>query len=228
MRASPPPLVRREVFHADALEWLSARTPLTGCSVVTSLPDRAELPKLGFLAWQDWFRRATATVIRALPPDGIAIFFQSDVLHRGLWIDKAALVTTAAARENAELLFHTIVCRKPAGSVVFGRASYAHMLGFGRGLRPAHRQGRIDVLPDGGFRPGTKSMGVLACRAACRIVLAETQTRTVVDPFCGFGTVLAVANALGLHSIGVDLSARMCRKSRSLVIAQADVGVAAE
>jgi hypothetical protein len=222
-RVSPP---RREIVHADALAWLPKHTPLVGCSIVTSLPDRAELPKLSFPAWQEWFQRAAATVIRALPPEGLAIFFQSDVMHSGLWVDKAALVQTAAAAEGADLLFHTIVCRKPAGAVTFGRASYAHMLGFGRGLRPAHRQGRVDVLPDGGFRPDTKSMGALACRAACRTILAETQTRTVVDPFCGFGTVLAVANALGMRAIGVDLSARMCRKSRSLVISEAEIGAA--
>ena len=33
-------------------------------------------------------------------------------------------------------------------------------------------------------------------------------------PFCGWGTVLAVANALGLDAIGVDVSARMCRRAR--------------
>jgi hypothetical protein len=61
-------------------------------------------------------------------------------------------------------------------------------------------------------------MGVLACREACEFVRSETPTRTVVDPFCGFGTVLAVANALGLNAVGVDLSERMCRRARSLTI----------
>jgi hypothetical protein len=74
------------------------------------------------------------------------------------------------------------------------------------------------VLPDAGFMPGTKSMGVAACADACRLVLRETTTRTVVDPFCGYGTVLAVANALGLGAVGVDLSAKMCRKARTLTI----------
>jgi tRNA G10 N-methylase Trm11 len=49
-------------------------------------------------------------------------------------------------------------------------------------------------------------------------VLRETATRTIVDPFCGYGTVLAVANALGLDAIGVDLSTRMCKKARSLAV----------
>ncbi len=66
--------------------------------------------------------------------------------------------------------------------------------------------------------PGSKAMGVRACLDACRFVRDQTPTRTVVDPFCGWGTALAVANALGLDAIGVDLSARMCRRARALEI----------
>jgi DNA modification methylase len=49
-------------------------------------------------------------------------------------------------------------------------------------------------------------------------LLAETSTRVVVDPFCGSGTLLAVANALGLDAIGVDRSARACSAARRLVV----------
>jgi hypothetical protein len=211
----------RQVFHADALAWLPSHAPLSGCSVITSLPDASELPRLTFAAWQDWFVAAAALVLRAIPADGMAIFFQSDVLHRGLWVDKGVLVSEAAKIERADLLFHKIVCRKAAGTSAFGRATYAHMLGFGRGIAASPRLPRVHVLADGGFRPGAKSMGTLACRDACLEVARGTSTRTIVDPFCGFGTVLAVANLLGLDSVGVDLSARMCRKARSLVLSEA-------
>ncbi|HUS68389.1 MAG TPA: DNA methyltransferase, partial [Kofleriaceae bacterium] len=81
------------------------------------------------------------------------------------------------------------------------------------------KRASADVIADGGHKPGPKAMGVNACLEACRFVRAETPTRTVVDPFCGFGTVLAVANALGLDAVGVDHSVRMCRKARTLTIA---------
>jgi DNA modification methylase len=61
-----------------------------------------------------------------------------------------------------------------------------------------------------------KATGVEACALACRFLLAETATRLVVDPFCGQGTVLAVANALGLDAVGVDHSQRCCRAARKL------------
>jgi len=72
------------------------------------------------------------------------------------------------------------------------------------------------VLPDGGHKPWSRAMGVLACRAACRYLQDETATTLVVDPFCGHGTVLAVANEVGLDAIGVDTSRAQCKAARNL------------
>lgn len=196
-------------------------SPLDGASVITSLPDLSEVPALGMEGWRLWFEEAAALTMGSVSPEGVAIFFQSDIKRDGLWLDKGAMVARSAERAGMGLLFHKIVCRKPAGTVTFGRASYSHMLGFSRSLRPPLRRATADVLPDAGFMPGSKSMGVKACLDACRFVLAETATRTIVDPFCGWGTVLAVANAVGLDAVGVDLSVRMCRKARQLKV---DIG----
>jgi SAM-dependent methyltransferase len=114
------------------------------------------------------------------------------------------------------LLFHRIVCRSPAGTATVGRASYSHLLAFCRGVIPPTGTPTVDVLADAGFVPGTKAMGAAACEVACRFVIENTVTRTIVDPFCGFGTVLAVANALGMNAVGVDISPRMCRRARCL------------
>jgi hypothetical protein len=210
----------RVVHHGDALDWLRAHAPLRDASVVTSLPDRSEVPHLTFTEWQRWFEDAALLVMQSVADEGVAIFFQSDIRHAGLWVDKGALVARAAQRAGMNLLFHKIVCRKPPGTITFARASYSHLLAFAGTVRarstPDHAS--ADVLADAGFKPGAKAMGVNACLAACRFILAETQTRTVVDPFCGFGTVLAVANALGMGAIGVDLSARMCRRAQTLQV----------
>jgi tRNA G10 N-methylase Trm11 len=61
-------------------------------------------------------------------------------------------------------------------------------------------------------------MGVEACEVAARFLLAHTRCRTVVDPFCGVGTMLAVANRHGLDAIGVELSAKRAARARSLVV----------
>ena len=209
----------RTVHHADAVAWLRGQGRLAGASIVTSLPDVSEMPSCDLPSWRRWFEDAAQLCLDTVGDDGVAIFFQSDIRHGGLWIDKGAMVARAAERAGGALLFHKIVCRKPAGTVTFGRASYSHLLGFARVVRPSPGRATADVIPDAGFMPGKKSMGVNACADACRFVLRETRTRTVVDPFCGFGTVLAVANALGLDAIGVDLSSRMCRRARTLAVA---------
>lgn len=205
----------REVHHADALAWLRERGTLPGASVVTSLPDVSELRGLSLDEWRRWYVDAAALVMASVSDDGAAIFYQTDIQREGVWIDKSALVADAAARAGAVLRFHKIVCRVPAGTIRHGRAGYAHLLCYG-GPAPSPRTDTADVLEDGGSALSEKSMGTEACAMACRYVLAETSTRTIVDPFCGWGTTLAVANALGLAAVGVDRSARMCRRARAL------------
>lgn len=206
----------RVVHCADALVWLESQPVLAGCSVVTSLPDVSELAGHSLESWRAWFIDAAALVMRKTPDDGVAIFYQTDIKKSGVWIDKAQLVLEAAAREKVALHWHKIVCRRAPGTITFGRPAYSHMLCFSRGLRLDLAHASPDVLADAGHSTWTRGMGEQACRLACRYVLDATPTRTVVDPFCGQGMVLAVANALGLDCIGVELSAKRVRKARAL------------
>jgi hypothetical protein len=211
----PTPL--RTVHRADALEWLLAHRAEAGTSVVTSLPDVSELG-LGQAKWQAWFMDAARTVIEWIPNDGVAIFFQSDIVRGGVWIDKSYLVLRAAEAAVAPLVWHKIVCRSPPGTSTRGRASYSHLLCFARSHPPPSTGASPDVLPDAGFMPSKKAMGVDACRLACEFLRDHTPTRLVVDPFCGQGTLLAVANALGFDAVGVDRNARCCSAARKLVL----------
>lgn len=64
-------------------------------------------------------------------------------------------------------------------------------------------------------------MGIAACRVACRFIAEETSSSLVVDPFCGRGAVLAVAESMGLDALGIDLNARRCRAARAAVASAA-------
>jgi hypothetical protein len=211
-----PTSPNRTILQAEAIGWLLQQGRLPGASVVTSLPDVLEIPDLDFPGWQRWFEHAAAVVMGAVPDEGVAIFFQSDIRYGGLWVDKGAMVSRGAERAGGRLLFHRIVCRHKAGTLTAGRASYSHLLGFAHKPFPASGLPRADVIPDAGWVPGKKGMGIHACVEACRFILRETPTRLVVDPFCGWGTAVAVGNALGMEGIGVDLSPRMCRRARLL------------
>jgi len=205
----------RTVHCTDALAWLAANGTLEGASIVTSLPDVSELA-MPIDAWRRWFSDAAALVLSSMPMAGVAIFYQTDIVVDGIWIDKNALVASAAERLGIPMLWHRIVCRKPAGARLFGRPGYAHLSCFSRGVRARPDIARIDVLPDGGETTWARGMGTRACLDACRFVLEHTETRTIVDPFCGHGTVLAAANALGLDAVGVELGRKRAQKARTL------------
>lgn len=207
---------RRVVVHADALVWLGENRPPPGSGVVTSLPDVSEVPSLDLDGYRAWFVETAQRIIRWLPDDGVVIFFQSDIRRAGVIVDKGYLVLRAAEEARASVLFHKIVCRKPPGTVTLGRPSFSHMIALTRGEPRVGFHSGPDVLPDAGLMPWSRAMGVIACRSACRFLRDDCGVRLVVDPFCGHGTVLAVANAMGIDALGVELSAKRCRKARTL------------
>jgi hypothetical protein len=210
--------MQRRVVQAEALSWLDAHPAEPGTSVITSLPDVSELPELGLDGWRAWFVDATRRVIAWVPDGGVAVFYQSDVRFGGAWIDKGYLVMRGAEDAGAHVVWHKIVCRKPPGTVALGRPSYAHMICVSLTPRPPARHAGPDVLPDAGHMPWSKAIGVEACRVACRYLREDTDTRVVVDPFCGRGTALAVANAMGFDALGVDTGGKRCRVARTLVV----------
>jgi len=215
MSASDSPAPSRRVVQADALSFMDEHPLADGASVITSLPDMSEFPELDAAAWRAWFIEAARRVIRWAPPRGVAIFYQSDVRHQGVWIDKGYLVLRAAEEERASLVWHKIVCRSPVGTATFGRATYSHLICVAHEPRPTERRPSPDVLPSAGAAAWSRGMGTEACAVACRYVKDEVGATLVVNPFCGRGTVLAVANALGLDSLGVEKSGKRCRAARA-------------
>jgi hypothetical protein len=209
---------QRVVYCGDGVAHLreSALTPEH--AVVTSLPDYSELPRLGFDGWRRWFVDTVETACRAVADDAVAIFYQTDVKKDGRWVDKGYLVQRGAERAGSHLLWHRVVCRLPPGRTTFGRPAYAHLLCFSRNLRLADGQSMPDVLPRPGAMTWARAMPTEACEAVVSFLTAHTGCRAVVDPFCGMGTMLAVANAHGLSAVGVELSRKRVENARSLVL----------
>ena len=215
MSGEPP---SRRIIQAEALAWLAENPAAPGTSVITSLPDVSEVPERGFEGWEAWFGEAARAVLRWVPEPGLVIFFQSDIRRDGTWVDKGYLVQRAAEAEGRTLLWHKVVCRVAPGTITHGRAGYSHLLCFSHAPRSSITHPGPDVLPDAGHKPWSKAMGVAACRLACRFLREETETKLVVDPFCGHGTALAVANHYGFEALGVELSTRKVRAARRLVL----------
>ncbi len=204
------------MHHGDGVAWLAQAALPADHAIVTSLPDVSELPDLDYDGWRQWFVDVVALACTQIADDAVAIFYQTDIKRDGRWIDKGYLVQRGAERAQAHLLWHKIVCRVRAGMVSFGRPAYAHLLCVSRGLRHPPGRASADVLPALGEMPWARAMGAAACVAVARFLLADTACRTVVDPFCGVGTMLAVANGHGLDAIGVELSRRRAARANRL------------
>ncbi len=216
--ARPALAPHRTVHVGDGVAWLAAAALRDDHAIVTSLPDASELPALGPDGWRRWFVDAAEIACRAIADDSVAIFYQTDVKRDGRWVDKAFLVQLAAERAGSGLLWHRIVCRVAPGTTTFGRPAYAHLLCVSRTLRLAPGQSSPDVLPVPGAMTWARAMPLEACAAAARFLVAHTRCRTVVDPFCGLGSMLAVANAHGLDAVGVELSRQRAGRARALAM----------
>jgi hypothetical protein len=195
---------------ADALEWLPAH-PGIG-PIVTSLPD-ADETTLPVAQWAGWFHEAALACLRAVPPLAPCIFYQTDRKAGGQLHSKAALLFAAAAEAGARVLWHRIVLRRPVGAVDLHRPGYSHLIAFSRHGRPG--QATPDVLERGPM-VYANAMGLNAALAAVRFAAATPGSETICDPFCGRGTVPAVAEAFGLSAIGVDLDPIQCEAARRL------------
>jgi len=208
----------RVVHQGDGVAWLASAPLPPDHAVVTSLPDLSEMRGLDATSWRRWFIDAAALACAQVADESVAVFFQTDVKRDGRWVDKGLLVSFGAEAAGSHLLWHKVVCRAPPGTITPGRPSFAHLLCFSRALRLDPARSFADVLPRLGAMPWARAMGVEACAATCRFLLAETGARAVVDPFCGVGTMLAVANAHGLDAVGVELSAKRAEQARGLAI----------
>ncbi len=206
----------RTVHTGDGVAWIRDAAFTREHAVVTSLPDSSEL-RMDVATWSTWFTDAARLICERIADDAVAIFFQTDVKLDGRWIDKGFLVQLGAQQAGTHLLWHKVVCRAPAGISTRGRPAYAHLLCFSRNLQLDPKQASADVLPALGEMTWPRAMGIAACEATAQFLLAHTGCRTVIDPFCGVGSMLAVANAYDLDAIGVELSPKRAEQARNLV-----------
>lgn len=210
----------RVVIQADACGWLerywidggAGGTDYVRSAIVTSMPDANEigmnddLPK-----YELWFAEAAMAVFRAAG-DGPVVFYQTDRKHERTWWDKTFTLMLQADMYQFDLRWHKIVQRRDTGKVDLRRPTYSHMLAFSRvPLKGA--QATPDVLPwtgavyDNGMDFGATEIAVR---------WASKGAERIIDPFCGRGTVLAVANAMGIDAIGIDSDQRQCKVAEEL------------
>lgn len=58
-----------------------------------------------------------------------------------------------------------------------------------------------------------KGIGIDCCYVGLCFLRDVAGATCVLDPFCGIGTVVALANEMGMSSIGVEISRKRCRQA---------------
>lgn len=210
--------MERIVHTADALEWLRSQNELTGCSLVGSLPDVSEFPGYSLPEWKNWFTDTARLILSKTPPEGISFFFQSDIKVGNIWVDKSYLVQKAAEEMGHDLLFHKIVCRYPVGTITMGRPAYSHVLAFSCTVKPDNGRWTADVLPDTGEKTWERGMGLEVSLMIAKFTVTHATTKTIVNPFCGQGSMLAAANFHGLGAVGIERSTKRAEAARLLAV----------
>ncbi len=217
MESSP----EREIICADALVWLESQSKesLAGSSLVASMPDISEFGNYTLAQWKEWFTNTASLIMSRTPDDGVVVFYQSDIKYEGTWVDKAYLVQKAAEENGLELLWHKIVCRVNPGIATFGKPAYSHILCFSKNVR-LHDMSRStpDVIPELGEKTWVRGMGLENCLMIANFIKTNTQSTTVVHPFCGEGSLLAAATKKGLRGIGIERSPKRAEKAQRLEI----------
>jgi len=216
---------KRRVYCRDAIEWINSLDYLDG-SVITSLPDVSEMQRLTLDSWKEWFTKAAEAIFSKLKDKEVAIFYQSDIKilesdsGKGSrckeWVDKAFLIQIAAQKYNVPLLWHKIYLIGDMKALKFSRSNYSHMICFSKTSFPVEKLTTVDVDSRGSVA-WKKGMGITAGLVAVEFAKAMG-SKVIIDPFCGKGTTLAIANHVQLDAIGVDIKISVCRKAHSLTM----------
>lgn len=198
----------REVICTDALPWMAEHEGAGG--VVTSLPDADEMG-WEIPAWRDWFTEAAGLALAVPGPDATAVFYQTDRKYEGAVESKAALLMLVAEARRYRMLWHKIALRRDVGKIDLHRPGYTHLMAFSREAKPG--PATPDVFP-AGTMVYPNAMGATAAEVAINLVSATSPV--IYDPFCGRGSVLAIANALGHDAVGIDIDPDQCELARRL------------
>ena len=134
------------------------------------------------------------------------IFVQTDRRKGGRQFSKASVLMNIAQSQGWFLLWHKIELAAEVGKSNLYRPTFRNMLCFGRGKMSAG-QATPDVVPPS-KRLYDMAFGFEAAKVC--VEFCKKFSNRVLDPFCGYGTVLHVAEEMGADSMGVDIDRRVC------------------
>jgi 2-polyprenyl-3-methyl-5-hydroxy-6-metoxy-1,4-benzoquinol methylase len=136
-------------------------------------------------------------------------FFQTDRKANGVLYSKIMFLFDAATWARKNILWHKIVLSQKLQTVSLFRPGFSHLVAFGSNCK----SGR--ATPDvfyGGEKIYENGIGLNAARRAIEFA----SKWPVVDPFCGRGTIVAVASLMGLDATGIDIDPKQIEAAQTL------------
>jgi len=215
--------VSRDVYCMDAVEWIKNAEIDSQSSFITSLPDITEVSGFTLDQYKLWFRNTVELICSKLTDTNVAIFYQTDIKKRckksggkfDEYVDKGYLCQRGAEEAGCKVVWHKIMTASDNPFVSRNKACFSHMVCVAKSPRLLSVEDKTADINHRGDMIWSRAMGLNACKIAISY-LKSMDTKCVVDPFCGKGSVLAAANLYGMNSIGVDLSVAKARESIKL------------
>lgn len=206
----------RELICADSLIWLKDNKDKQG-AILTSLPDMEEIG-MDINEWASWFQQAASLCLNHIKGSGNPIiFYQTDRKYDGSWFSKANLLISCAKELNIPLIWHKIcLTSSNEDAINLYRPGYSHLLCFSEVKKPGK------ITPDV-FKAGHKiydnGIGIHAARIALDYISNHTKDNVLIDPFCGRGTVLSLAEFEYKFdkTIGIDIDEDQVNKCKDLL-----------
>lgn len=227
---------RRTILCTDAVSWLMNNNDDFEGSVFCGIPDIQDINLFakktqGILCrakeYETWFVNVIQAIFRRIRKGQCAIFSQTDfkvIDEEGMvayWMDKSYLCSKIAETYGFTLLWHKIALGSDIGSTSY-RPSFTHLLCYGNNV-PFHSSmfQTPDVI-ERGHMTWPKATGLEACILAVAFLKHVVNTQLIINPFCGHGTIVAVANYFGMYVCCMVVSflsalGCICRASARLV-----------
>ncbi|KAF2072916.1 hypothetical protein CYY_005773 [Polysphondylium violaceum] len=217
--------VSRDVFCMDAVEWVKQNEIGQDASIITSLPDITEISNFTLEEYKLWFRETVQLICSKLTDTNVAIFYQTDIKKRckksngrfDQYVDKGYLCQRGAEEAGCKVVWHKIMTASDKPFVSRNKACFSHMICVAKSPRLLDFEDSTPDINRRGDMIWSRAMGLNSCKVAI-MYLKSLNMKCVVDPFCGKGSILAVANLYGMNSIGVDLSVAKSRESIALTL----------
>lgn len=197
-----------KVILGDALEVL----PTLGSTfdVFTGIPDAAEVGDGSVEEWRPFFRTAVRECIRRVNPDnGVAVFYQTDRRYNGALEPKSFMVIEEAVALGFRVLWHKVAVGG-LGTNLF-RPNFSHIVAVGA---PNATSGK--AFPDV-IQQGPKVYPNAIDNASLPLLadfLKRRGTTSVLDPFCGYGTIASICASRGMSTVSIDIDPDQVARTR--------------